>query len=282
MKLLTYSVNGDARFGVLRSDGVVDVPSRLPGLTSVREMLAREALADVDRVAREAESIDYVLGELELLPVVPDPGKILCAGVNYQAHRDEAGRREAEHPTIFIRFADSQMGHGAPAVRPAVSDRFDYEGELAVVIGKAGERIGLADAMDHVAGYACYNDFSVRDWQRHSSQWTPGKNFPNTGAFGPQLVTADEIADVAALKLETRVNGEVRQTAPLSDLIFSIPELIAYLSTFTPLAPGDVVVTGTPGGVGLFREPPAFLEPGDVVEVEVNGVGLLSNVVVGG
>jgi 2-keto-4-pentenoate hydratase/2-oxohepta-3-ene-1,7-dioic acid hydratase in catechol pathway len=281
VKLLTYRVDGDTRFGVLRDTGLVDVSSRLPTYASIREVLTAGAMSEFAQVADSVDHADHELDAVELLPVIPDPSKILCAGVNYRAHRDEAGRTEATYPTIFTRFADSQIAAGAPAIRPASSEKFDYEGELAVVIGTPGAHIAKSDAMAYVAGYACYNDFTVRDWQRHTSQWTPGQNFPGTGAFGPWMVTPDEIDDVHALKLETRVNGEIRQSAPVADLIFSIPRLIAYISAFTPLAPGDVLVTGTPGGVGMFREPPVFLEPGDVVEVEIDSVGLLRNAVAG-
>lgn len=283
MKLLTYRVDGKAGFGALLDGGVVDVSTRAADLPSIRAALEQDALGRVAEIVADAPGADRQLGDVQqLLPVIPDPGKIICAGVNYRAHRDEAGRAAAEYPTIFTRFADTQIADGDDALRPAESDRFDYEGELAVVIGRHGSHIAEVDAMSFVAGYACYNDFSVRDWQRHSTQWTPGKNFPGTGAFGPCFVTADEVADVELLTLETRVNGEVRQSAPVADLIFSIPTLIAYISRFTPLSPGDVLATGTPGGVGLFQEPPAFLEPGDVVEVEIERVGLLRNVVTTG
>jgi 2-keto-4-pentenoate hydratase/2-oxohepta-3-ene-1,7-dioic acid hydratase in catechol pathway len=279
VKLLTYRVDGAVRFGALREDAIIDVSTRLPDTPSIRSVLEAGALARVAEVVAGVAGPDRRPADVDLLPVVPDPGKIICAGVNYRAHRDEAGRGEAQYPTLFTRFADTQIAAGADALRPAESDRFDYEGELAVVIGNRGSHIPETEAMPFVAGYSCYNDFTARDWQRHSSQWTPGKNFPRTGAFGPCLITADEIDDVASLKLETRVNGEIRQSASVADLIFSIPSLISYTSRFTPLSPGDVLVTGTPGGVGMFREPPTFLKPGDVVEVEIDGVGLLRNVV---
>jgi 2-keto-4-pentenoate hydratase/2-oxohepta-3-ene-1,7-dioic acid hydratase in catechol pathway len=278
VKLLTFSHGDLSHVGALADDGVVDVTSRAPHLSSVRTILERDALDEV-RSLIDGQAADHALADVRLEVVIPDPQKIVCAGVNYRAHRDEAGRSENAHPTLFTRFADSQIAAGAPAVRPREVERFDYEGELAVVIGTGGSRIPEADAMAHVAGYACYNDFTARDWQRHSTQWTPGKNFPGSGAFGPVFVTADEIDDLEAVKLETRVNGETRQSAHLSDLIFSVPALIAYISTFTPLNPGDVIVSGTPGGVGNFREPPVFLDEGDVVEVEISGVGLLRNVV---
>lgn len=279
MKLVSFRHGGRTSFGRLVGDKVIDCGPLFDGrYASVRDLLERGGLG---AVAEETEDrpADFGLDEIELLPPVPDPGKILCAGVNYRTHREETSHRPADRPTVFPRYADSQIGHRQPLIRPRETERFDYEGELAVVIGKPGRRIPVQDAFDHVAGYSCYNDGSVRDWQRHTQQWVPGKTFPGTGGFGPALVTRDEISDLAALTLTTRVNGEVRQSASLADLIFDIPALIAYMSTFTPLAPGDVIVTGTPGGVGLFREPPVFLQPGDTVEVDIDSIGLLVNTV---
>ncbi|MEU6147476.1 fumarylacetoacetate hydrolase family protein [Streptomyces sp. NPDC047081] len=283
MHLVTFRHNGRTSFGRLTrdSDAIIDCADVLsPELGSVRAVLAAGALEQV-RAATEGSAGDVKLADVELLPPVPDPAKILCAGVNYRTHREETSRPENAYPTVFPRYADSQVGHDQPLIRPTETESFDYEGELAVVIGKGGRRIPAEDAFAHIAGYSCYQDGSVRDWQRHSGQWVTGKTFPATGGFGPALVTADEVPDVAALNLVCRVNGEVRQSASVADLIFSIPELIAYISTFTPLAPGDVIVTGTPGGVGLFREPPVFLQPGDVVEVEISGVGTLRNPIAG-
>ncbi|WP_234545197.1 fumarylacetoacetate hydrolase family protein [Streptomyces shenzhenensis] len=283
MRLVTFRHNGRTSFGRLTGDGeaIIDCGPLLGAeLPSVRAVLAAGALEQL-RAATEGRTGDIKLADAVLLPPVPDPAKILCAGVNYRTHREETSRPEASFPTIFPRYADSQVGHDQPLVRPAETEAFDYEGELAVVIGTGGRRIPAEDAFAHIAGYACYQDGSVRDWQRHTGQWVPGKTFPDTGGFGPALVTADEVPDAVALELVSRVNGEVRQSTRVSDLIFSIPELIAYVSTFTPLAPGDVVVTGTPGGVGLFREPPVFLQPGDVVEVEISGIGTLRNPVIG-
>lgn len=222
----------------------------------------------------------YAIEDVQFLPPITDPGKILCIGVNYHAHRAETGRKELQSPptpTVFTRFADTQMGHLRPARMPRSTTQFDYEGELAVVIGKPAFRVAEQNAADVIAGYSIYNDFSVRDWQRATTQWTPGKNFPETGGFGPYLVPASAISDVGALKLETRVNGEVRQSASISDLVFSIPQIVAHLTGFTPLAPGDVVVTGTPGGVGLFMDPPGLLNDGDLVEVEITCLGVLTN-----
>ncbi|MGQ4814977.1 fumarylacetoacetate hydrolase family protein [Agrobacterium vitis] len=216
-----------------------------------------------------------------MLPVIPDPSKILCIGVNYVAHREETKRPEVGHPTVFIRFADSQIGHGQPMIKPSQSECLDFEAELAVVIGRGGRDIAEEDAMQHIAGYSCYHDGSVRDWQRHSSQFAPGKNFPATGAFGPALVTPDEVEDYTQLSITGRLNGQVVQQATLADLIFPIPALIAYLSAFTPLSAGDVIVTGTPGGVGERRDPPLYMKAGDVFEVDIPGVGLLANPVIG-
>jgi 2-keto-4-pentenoate hydratase/2-oxohepta-3-ene-1,7-dioic acid hydratase in catechol pathway len=209
--------------------------------------------------------------------VIPNPDKILCIGLNYETHRKETGRSEVENPTVFGRFANSQTGHLANIVRPRVSKDLDFEGELAVIIGRPGRYISRKDAWDHIAGYACYNEGSVRDYQRHTHQFTPGKNFPETGAFGPWMVTPDEAGDLAPLRLQTRLNGQVVQDATISQMIFDIPRQIEYCSAFTRLEPGDVIVTGTPGGVGSRRTPPLWMKPGDVVEVEIDRIGLLRN-----
>ncbi len=276
MKLASYRIDGRSTYGAVLDTGVVEIPPLRDGLPATLKGALALASGELDAVLGAAAALHgRALDEIELLPVVPDPGKVVCAGVNYADHRDETGRAHAEHPTLFVRFADSQVGHGRDVCVPDVSAALDYEGELAVVIGEPAYKVSPADALSHVAGYACFDDFTVRDFQRHSSQFTPGKNFLGVGAFGPWLVTADEIPDVTALMLETRVNGEVRQSARVSEMIFSIPELIAYVTSFTRLETGDVLVTGTPGGVGYFRDPPLVLVPGDVVEVEIDGVGLL-------
>jgi 2-keto-4-pentenoate hydratase/2-oxohepta-3-ene-1,7-dioic acid hydratase in catechol pathway len=217
-----------------------------------------------------------------LLPLIADPGKILCIGLNYEMHRQETGRAESAQPTVFTRFGSSQVGHNQPMVKPKESDKFDYEGELAVIIGKRGRRVSEGDALGIIAGYSCFNDGSVRDWQRHTSQFTPGKNFAASGAFGPCLVTADEIPDPTRLSLYTRLNGNVMQETTTDHMIFDIPRLIAYISTWTELLPGDVIATGTPGGVGAARDPQVFMKPGDVVEVDISGVGVLRNPIVEG
>lgn len=281
MQLVSFLLDGRPRFGVLQpQDRVLDLTERFgPSVTTLRGLLAAGLLGQAAAVAeREIGSIPFE--NLDLLPVIPDPDKIICVGMNYREHAAEVGREVTAKPALFARFAGSQVGHRRPLVKPAVSDQFDYEGELAVVLGKAGRHIAASDALAHIAGYACYNEGSVRDWQRHTSQFLSGKTFAGTGAFGPCLTTADAVGDPTRLTLSTRLNGDVVQHASVADLITSIPDLIAYCSTMIELIPGDVIVTGTPGGVGLKRNPPLFMKPGDVVEVEIPGVGLLVNPVV--
>jgi 2-keto-4-pentenoate hydratase/2-oxohepta-3-ene-1,7-dioic acid hydratase in catechol pathway len=264
--------DGVASYGRLEGERVIDLGGATGG--SLRVALETEA-----RAASTSDQ-DYALGDLTLLPPVPDPGKILCIGLNYASHLSEMGNQRPDHPTVFTRFTETLVAHGAPLVRPRQSTRFDYEGELAVVIGRSGRHIRREDAMDYVAGFSAFNDASVRDWQRHSSQFTPGKNFPATGGFGPALVTPDEIPDLAAQRVQTRLNGELLQDQPISDMLWGVPELIEYLSAFTPLGPGDVIVTGTPGGVGDARTPPLYLKAGDVVEVSIGAIGTLRNPVI--
>lgn len=277
MKLISYTRRGTPGFGVIVERGLIALAGRLdPSIHTLKEALAADLPREIASFAGD-RAAELALSDVTLLPVIPDPVKIICVGLNYETHRKETGRPVAQYPALFTRFADTQIAHGQAIVKPAVSDALDFEGELAVVIGWGGRNIPEAQAMAHVAGYACYNDATIRDWQRHTHQFTPGKNFPSTGAFGPYLVTADDVADYRTLSITTRLNGEVMQDASLSDLIFSIPRLIAYCSTFTPLAPGDVILTGTPGGVGDRREPPLYMKAGDVVEVEIGGIGRLVN-----
>lgn len=210
-------------------------------------------------------------------PPIPRPGAIWCVGLNYEDHRIETGKAKADYPTLFTRFPVCLVGHGAALLRPRVSEKLDYEGEFAVVIGKPGRHIPEDRALDHVAGYSCFDDASVRDYQAHSTQFGPGKNFYRTGGFGPWIVSADEIPDPQALSIETRLNGEVVQRSHTSRMSYPVRELIAYLSRITPLRPGDVIATGTPSGVGVARKPPLYLKPGDLVEVEIERVGTLRN-----
>lgn len=288
MKWISYrSPRGDRVGAVIDDTQVIDVGS-LPGLSklrglSLRQLLADDLLGEVSAQLQPAEGTvpTETLADVVLLPPVLDSEKVICVGVNYQAHRDEAGVVERpEFPTLFTRFADTHVGHLAPVRHPAVTSQLDYEGEVALVIGRAllgGE--SDEELLAAIAGLSCYNDVSVRDWQLHTSQWTPGKNFRGVGSFGPWLVSLDEFDDLAAVRLTTRVNGEVRQDATLSELIFDFTAILRYVTSFTSLAPGDVVVTGTPSGVGLAMDPPQYLQPGDVMEVEVSGVGVLRNTV---
>lgn len=274
MKLLSYIHKGEAVWGQLTPDGVVDLSSlQYPTL---RSALAAGTLDEIAQVAAHTNA-SVPLDHIVFLPVIPDPGKIFCVGHNYEAHRIETQREKTEHPLIFTRVAESQTGHQQPMVVPPESNQLDYEGEIAVIIGTTGRRISQAKAWQHVAGYSAYNDGSIRDWQRHSIQFTPGKNFTATGGFGPWMVTRGEIADGEELTLQTRLNGEVMQQTTTEMMIFRIPELIEYISTFTTLQPGDVIVTGTPGGVGAKRTPPVWMKPGDRVEIEVGKVGVLVN-----
>ncbi|HME91369.1 MAG TPA: fumarylacetoacetate hydrolase family protein [Myxococcaceae bacterium] len=280
MKFASYLVRGEPSFGAVIDGGIVDLKKRLGAqLSSLRSVLAQDAL-DGARAATLQQQPDYRLDEVQLRPVIPDPEKILCVGLNYHSHRQETGRPETEFPSLFVRFASTQIGNGQPLIRPKVAQDFDYEAELAVIIGKRGRYVAKDSALEHVAGYACFHDATLRDWQRHTSQWTPGKNFPGTGGLGPWLVTTDEIPDPTQLTVVMRLNGKEMQHATTDLMIFSVPTLIQYISSFTELVPGDVIATGTPGGVGFKRTPPVFMKPGDVAEVEVTGVGVLRNAVI--
>lgn len=277
MKLMSFTTpSGVDTFGMVVGDAVHDLGARNPVAKDLAQYLARNGGVAAPPGGGNA---DYRLDDVVFLPVIPNPGKIICVGLNYSEHIAETGRKEAEHPALFLRTAASQCGHRSAIERPPISERLDYEGELALVIGKPGRNIGAANALDHVAGYACYNDVTVRDWQKHTAQWTPGKNFDGTGAFGPWMVTPEEIPPRSECRLTTRLNGQTVQQATLSQMVFTIEELIAYVSVFTELRCGDVIVTGTPGGVGDRRSPPLYMKAGDRVEVEVDGVGVLQNTI---
>jgi 2-keto-4-pentenoate hydratase/2-oxohepta-3-ene-1,7-dioic acid hydratase in catechol pathway len=284
MKFLSFRAGGKDSYGVLvGDDGVYDLGKRFAKkYPSLRDALKANKLAEL-RKAAKGKKADYKLSRVTLRPPIPNlASKIICVGLNYREHQQETGRSPTDHPTLFVRFPNSQMAHEQPIVLPRESDKLDWEGELAVIIGRGGRRIARDKAMSHVAGYACYCDASVRDWQRHTSQFTPGKNFPSTGAFGPFMVTPDEIDDITKQTLTTKVNGVVKQKATIDLMIFDIPALITYISTFTDLVGGDVIVTGTPGGVGFARTPQEFMKAGDVCEIEITGVGLLRNTVKAG
>ena len=281
MKLISFTRLGEVGFGALIDDGVVDLTNQLDyGVDSIKEAIESDLLYTAEEYL-EGRSPNFAMSDVTLLPVIPNPSKIICIGLNYENHRKETKRPDVEHPTIFVRYPDSQVAHGQALIKPKSTERFDYEGEMAVIIGDGGRNISEESALEHVAGFACYNDGSVRNWQRHTSQFTPGKTFPGTGAFGPYMVTPDEVGDYTKLPIQTRLNGEIMQDAKLSDLIFPVPRLINYVSQFTPLAAGDVIVSGTPGGVGDKREPPVYMVPGDLVEVEIGILGTLANPVVG-
>lgn len=278
MKLSTVSLAGRQTWGLVDGETFYDVGAVLRDRYADLKAAVTAGFAGVAEAKGAAATV--ALADVAFLPVIPNPDKIMCVGLNYEMHRQETGRSEVENPTIFARYANGQVGHLAPIVRPKVSSELDYEGELAVIIGTGGRYISRADAMSHVAGYACYNDGSIRDFQRHTHQFTPGKNFPGTGAFGPWMMTPDELGDLAKKRIQTRLNGVVVQDALFEQMIFDIPRQIEYCSTFTQLEPGDVIVTGTPGGVGAKRKPPLWMKPGDVVEVEIDGLAILRNPVI--
>jgi 2-keto-4-pentenoate hydratase/2-oxohepta-3-ene-1,7-dioic acid hydratase in catechol pathway len=277
MKLLSFHTEGRASYGLLRGDEIVDLGRRLADRApTLKALIAIEAWqAEAGRYA--TAPADHRLRDVRLLPVIPQPQTIACVGHNYEEHRLETQRDPTAHPSIFFRHPESMQGSGEPLLRPLESTQLDYEGELAVVIGKTGRRIGEANAWEHVAGVSCFNDGSVRDWQHHTRQFGPGKNFARTAGFGPCLVTLDELPESRVVELRTRVNGEVVQQATTDQMIFPIPRLIAYVATFMTLVPGDIIVTGTPGGVGVKRVPPLWLKPGDEVEVDISSVGVLRN-----
>ena len=281
MKLATFSTAKGASYGAVVDKGIVDLGRRLgnryPDLLS---LVAANAFGEAAKLLNE--KIDFKTAEVTWLPVIPNPGKIICVGLNYQDHVVETGRDNTEQPAIFLRLPESQVGHLQPIVRPRESTHMDFEAEIAVVIGSSGRRITQANAWKHIAGYSCYNDGSVRDWQRHTVQWTAGKNFARTGGFGPWMVTADEIPPGTRMTLSCRLNGERMQHATTEQMIFKIPKIIEYVSTWTTLQPGDVLVTGTPGGVGARRTPPIWMKPGDKVEIEIDKVGVLENSIADG
>lgn len=280
MKLVSFHLNGRAGYGAVVGERVVDLGAHFADIPDLATLLASPTqLAKARELTATAQG-EYALTDVTLAPVIPAPGKVICVGINYVAHAEEAGRKVGKHPVIFQRFAETLQAHGAPLVRPKVSQEFDFEAELAVVIGKGGSHIAPEDAMDHVAGYTCFNDASVRDWQFHTHQYGMGKTFRFTGALGPWLVTADEITDYRELQVRGILNGEQLQEGNLSELAFDIPQLISYVSQALDWNPGDILATGTPSGIGFKRNPPIFLKPGDVFEVMISQIGTLSNPVI--
>jgi 2-keto-4-pentenoate hydratase/2-oxohepta-3-ene-1,7-dioic acid hydratase in catechol pathway len=279
MAFITFKAEDRISYGLVRDNGVFDLGRRIGHvLPDLKSFLTAQGLGILGNIPK-ATVTDYAMGEFTYDPVIPNPAKILCVGLNYDEHRRETGRAESEHPAIFTRFSDTLTAHDSPILLPVNSSSLDYEGELAVIIGKAGFRVREDEAMDLVAGYSVFNDTTLRDWQRHTHQFIPGKNFPNTGAFGPALITPQEAGELAEKRIETRLNGTIMQSAKLGDMIFSIPRVITYLSGFTRLSPGDVIATGTPGGVGFKRDPQVFMRQGDRVDVTVEGIGTLINTI---
>lgn len=275
MRALSFERFGRHTYGVHDDQGIREATplfrEQFPDLRAVIDAGMLDRLAS--NCVRDALTDDAVM----FLPTIPQPSKIICVGVNYRPHVEEMGRQVPGKPVLFVRFASSLVGHRQPLVRPRASQQFDFEGELAVVIGRRARHVAPRDAYGYVAGCTCFMDGSVRDWQRHTPQFTAGKNFEKSGAMGPYIVTMDEVGALADLPIETRVNGERMQRATLADLIFDVPALLAYCSTFAELVPGDVIATGTPGGVGAARTPPRWLAAGDRVDVSIGGVGTLSN-----
>jgi 2-keto-4-pentenoate hydratase/2-oxohepta-3-ene-1,7-dioic acid hydratase in catechol pathway len=278
MRLASFKTAQGASYGAVTAKGIVDLRRYLGNqYPDLKALIAGNGFLQVNQYLSSVP--DYQPSDVTWLPVIPNPDKIVCVGLNYEEHRVETGRDKTEQPALFLRVAESQVGHRQPILRPRESIQLDFEAEIAVVIGTAGRRISQANSWKHIVGYSCYNDGSVREWQRHTIQWTAGKNFAHTGAFGPWMVTADEIPPNTKMTLSCRLNGERMQHATTEQMIFKIPKLIEYISAFTTLLPGDVIVTGTPGGVGARRTPPVWMKPGDKVEVEIDKVGVLENTI---
>ena len=277
MRIVAFEDAGRAVTGLRIGDQVVEAAALG---TELGALLRADAATRTALLAKAATAPKRALASLKLLPPVPAPGKIICIGLNYALHAKEGGNAIPDYPAIFMRGRTSLCAPNAPMLRPRASDKLDYEAELAFVVGRTARHVTEADALSHVAGYACFNEGSVRDFQRKSTQWTVGKNFDRTGAFGPELVTADELPPGASgLRIATRLNGETMQDSTTADMIFSVAQLVTILSEAMTLEPGDVVATGTPSGVGYARKPPRLLAPGDVVEVEIEGIGVLRNTV---
>ena len=278
MRFTTYLKNGQPRLGVLDGEQVIDLAADLRAA-----LAAGIDLIAAGRAAIASTAPRMPLAGLSLAPLVPEPGKTICLGLNYFDHAKEGGRTEKpDYPWFFYRGKTSLMGHGQPGVCPKVSSKFDYEAEMAVVIGKTVPRhVAQADALQYVFGYSCFNDMSVRDYQKRTGQWTIGKNFDATGGFGPVLVSADELPPGAVgLRIQSRLNGQVMQDANTTDMIFNVAETIALLAECMTLEPGDAIIMGTPAGVGQARTPPVWMKPGDMIEIEIEQIGVLRNPIV--
>jgi 2-keto-4-pentenoate hydratase/2-oxohepta-3-ene-1,7-dioic acid hydratase in catechol pathway len=284
MRLFSFEEQGQPRIGVLKSadaSAFIDLSQAAPALpTDLGALIALPGGLDAARqaAAKATASVVRPLADLRFLPLVPHPGKIVCLGLNYADHAKEGGHARPEYPSFFLRGATSMVGHNAPIIRPKASTKLDYEAELAVVIGKKARHLSQANALDCVAGYSCFNDGSIRDYQRKTNQWTIGKNFDGSGPFGPWLVTPDELPPGAAgLRIQSRLNGKVMQDANTKDFLWDVVESLCIITECMTLEPGDVIITGTPAGVGYARTPPVWMAPGDICEIEIEGIGILSN-----
>lgn len=279
MRFASYVSNGTHGIAVKVGDewhGCKSDDAAFPG--TVETLIKRSPVALTEAAQTLAKAPIVNLAAVHFAPPISNPEKIICVGLNYRDHSAESGFKQPDFPTLFGRFNSSLIGQGAPLLRPPQSEQFDYEGELVAVIGKTARDVSEANALDFVMGYSIFNDGSLRDYQFKAPQWTPGKNFDDTGAFGPWLVTADELPlGCEGLKLETRLNGQVVQSASTSDMVFTVARLVSIISSFLTLKPGDVIVTGTPSGVGMARKPQLWMKPGDVCEVEIEKIGVLSN-----
>ena len=281
MRIVNFKKKGVATLGVRRGNEVIDLSiadKSLPGDLAGLLAAGKGALAKAARAARNAPKRAVIKAPRILLPPIEKPGKIICVGLNYSDHAAEAGLKPPDYPILFLRVPGSVVGHGQPIVRPKASKHFDYEAELVVVIGRRGRNIPKSKALDYVAGYSVANEGSIRDYQMRSSQWTLGKNFDKTGAWGPDFVTADELPKGGTgLKIETRLNGKVLQSSSTSNMIFDTRTLVSVASSVMTLEPGDIILTGTPHGVGFVRKPPVFMKAGDSCVIEIEGIGLLRN-----
>jgi acylpyruvate hydrolase len=279
MRIASYELNGNRGLAVVDGKswrGLCSTDADYPG--TLESLIIRGGSFLTAAGRQLAKAPELKLSSVKLLPPLSQPEKVICVGLNYRDHSAESGFKQPDFPTLFGRFNSSLIGHGAPILRPAQSEQLDYEGELVAIIGKTARDVAEADALDYVMGYSIFNDGSIRDYQFKAPQWMPGKNFDDTGAFGPWLVTADELPPgCEGLRLETRLNGQVVQSASISDMVFPVAKLVSILSSFLTLKPGDAIVTGTPSGVGMARKPQLFMKHGDVCEVEIEKIGVLSN-----
>ena len=278
MKFVSFLLKGQAKFGISDGKNLTDLTGKIKDANTLKELISNKGIQEAKEYAKKNPG-DISLDQIEYLPVIPNPGKIICVGLNYSEHVKETGRTVEQNPVIFLRVPESQTAHKQPIQRPKVSTHLDYECEMAAIMGEAGKHIKPENALKHIVGYSCYNESTVRDWQQHTRQFGMGKNFEKTGSFGPHMVLAESIPDYTKLSIQTRLNGKVMQKANLSQLIFDIPTLISYISKAIPWRAGDVLVTGTPGGVGFKRKPPIFMKDGDQVEVEISEIGILSNII---